>query len=334
MSTEIEKLKAYHQIESFLDKETKEMLIEKLKLENSNLKERLPGLRIEDEFALILYFLGNCKHILSLDETTSLLTQNSYQSDFIVCFKDNQKIMVEIKSTSKNKFKISKSNFEKKILFANDMNIDLYFAIKMHGQWSLFHSNYLKENNFIIRYNNHYKDSILLETLKSFLIVIPSNITIKSTYSSKKNFLGPSHSDFGGLVKYEIEYNQEPILIQDKDNQKYIHIIFILELWHDILSTNLEVTQLNSTEVMVIEKSDKNIFTFDFQYFISCIHHTIDNYDERYHTSSFLKNMVENIDIALTQEMILQTISDLQKLGIPIIMANTMSKIDPKSINF
>jgi len=89
MSNDIERLKAFHQVESFLDEETRTLLIEKLELENANLEKRLPGLRVEDEFALMLYFLNNCKHIISLDETTSVLTHESYQSDFIVHFKND-----------------------------------------------------------------------------------------------------------------------------------------------------------------------------------------------------------------------------------------------------
>ncbi len=320
MSSDIERLKAFHQVESFLDDETRTLLVKKLDLENSNLDNRLPGLRIEDEFALILYFLDECKHIISLDETTSVLTHESYQSDYIIHFKNGKKIMVEVKSTEKEKYKISKSNLDKRLSFAKDMGLELYFALKIKGHWSLFDSSYLVKHNYSINYESDLINSILCKVLNSQIFLIPQGLKIESIYSKNtSNGLMVRHLEYGELISYKIYFNEKLIIEVLPETKNYWHTIYTIELWHDFLSANLTVKILNKSETLIIEKTTENFINYDFQYFISTINHTINNGETRYNSTSFLKYIATNKDIALTKEMLLMTLDELITLGLPII---------------
>lgn len=321
---DIEKIKAYHHIESFLDENTKNLLLEQLNLKNANLEKRLPGLRVEDEFALILFFLNNCKHIISLDETTSVLTQDSYQSDYILQFKNNEKMLVEIKSTSNDKYQISKNNFDKKIEFAKDMGLELYFALKIHGFWSLFTSDYLTSRNYKINYSDDLKNSILSKKLNSTMIFIPKGIKAESIYSkSSEKEIGIEHDIFGNLISYQLFFNNQLIIEVLPNKQDYLPHCIVIELWHDFMSQNLTTETINCTTTKVIEISNQNFLNFDFQYFLSSIQHIVNEDYNKYHSTSFLKSIASGSQSVLSKEILFSILEDLQFLGIPIQVITT-----------
>lgn len=319
MENDVERLKAFHQIESFLDDETRELLIEKLKLEDSNLEKRLPGLRIEDEFALILFFLNNCKHIISLDETTSVLTNESYQSDFIVHFKNDEKIMIEVKSTEEDKYKISKANFDKRLKFSEDIGLELYFALKIKNHWSLYPSSYLVEKNYRINYNEDLINSILCEKLNSQMILIPKGLKAESIYSKNTSkSLGVLH-ECGELISYKLYHDNKLIVEISPENDEYLYFTIIIELWHDFMAYNLIEEKINEFETLVTETSNENFITYDFQYFMSIINHMVNINNDRYNSSSFLKLIAANgKSSVLTKMMLYSALNELQELGIPI----------------
>lgn len=319
MANDVERLKAFHQIESFLDDETRELLIEKLKLEDSNLEKRLPGLRVEDEFALMLFFLDNCKHIISLDETTSVLTDESYQSDFIIHFKNDERIMIEVKSTEEDKYKISKANFDKRLKFAQDMELELYFALKIKNHWSLFHSSYLVEKNYKINNNEDLINSILSQKLNSKMLLIPKGLKVESIYSKNTSkSLGVQH-ECGELISYKLYYDDKLIFEVSLENNNYLLFTFIVELWHDLMANNLIEKKINEFETLVTETSNENFINYDFQYFMSIINHMININNNRYNSSSFLKLIAaEGKSSVLTKKMLYSALNELEELGIPI----------------
>lgn len=327
METDIERLKAFHQIESFLDNETKELLIDKLNLENTDLDRRLSGLKIEDEFALILHFFNNCKHIISLDETTSELTDESYQSDFIVHFKNNKKMMIEVKSKVDSKFKISKNNFEKRKEFAYDLGYELYFALKLRGYWMLFHSDYLVENNFRIELEKDMNNSILLTEFDCGLYIIPQGIRIETIYSLKeKGGLGIKHGLYGELISYTLFYQDKLIFEVSSENMEHLPECLVFELWHDSLLEGSICEQIDNMTVKLIEETKDELLTLDFRYYLSSISHMV-NYNDggRYGSSSFLKLLASKEDIALTKYRLEVLLNKLVDLGIPIIFSKYIS---------
>lgn len=316
----IEKIKAYHEVESFLDNDQKKILIEMLNLQDENLGKRIPGLMVEDEFALILHFLDNCKHIISIDETTAFLTTESYQNDFILYFKNNSKIMVEVKSTQDKDFKISKKIVSKKIEFAKELGFELYFVLKMRNFWTMYHSKYLIENDCKINFKKDLLKSEFQKILNNKILIVPKNIRTESLYD--KRALGSGlifiNYKYGELINYKLFYEEKLIFEVTPENTEYYQHMVMLEHWHEMMSNNESIIQLNEYQTLVKDFSDKLFMTFDFQYFLSSMKTSLRNKDNMYHSSSFLKYLVEERDIFINKNLLYSVLNDFIKLGIPI----------------
>lgn len=331
MSSDIERLKAFHQVESFLDEETKLLLKKKLNLENSNLENRLPGLKVEDEFALILHFFNNCKHIVSIDETTSVLTDDSYQSDFIIHFKNDNKIMVEVKSSKDNKFKISKKNLEKRRAFSNDLGYELYFALRLNGYWMLFHNDYLIENNYRIESHKDMNNSILLTMLDATIYMIPKGVKVESIYSLEENGgLGIRHGEYGELISIKLFYRNTLLFEVSSENKEHLPECLLFELWYDLLLENVIFEKLDELTMKSINEIKDELMTLDFKYFLSSINHLFNVYDRRHESSSFLKLLASNVDVSLNKERLEILFNRLIKLGIPITSGKFISNNEVK----
>ena len=84
----------------------------------NNFEDRIEGLEREYEFIGNLYICNACKEIIPIDEEfTSNVGEKS--CDAIIILNNNKKIMVEIKSTTKEEYSISNGNFERRIEWAN-----------------------------------------------------------------------------------------------------------------------------------------------------------------------------------------------------------------------
>jgi len=227
------------------------------------------------------------------------------------------KMMIEVKSTQEEKYKISKTNFNKRMKFAQDMGIELYFALKIKNHWSLYHSSYLIDQNYKINYSDDLMNSILCQKLNSQMLLIPKGLKAESIYS--KNTSNGLMVQHGELILYKLFFNEKLIIEVSPENKENFYTIFIIELWHDFMADNLISNQINEFETVVVETSNENFINYDFQYFMSTINHTINNDNNRYNSTSFLKYIATNKDIALTKEMLIMTLTELQKLGIPIM---------------
>ena len=317
--SDIERIKAYHAIESFVDNETKNLLINQLGLENSNLEKRLPGLTIEDEFALLLHFSDQLKHIISIDETTSFLTNNSIQSDFILHFKDNKKILVEVKSKPERKIKIPKNRCIKQEEFANELGCKLYFAIKLSGFWTLFDSDYLRNNEYKIDLDKDMNNSLLYYILKSQIYAIPQGVKIERIYSKSGNQCLPlNHFEYGMLESFKVFYQNKLLFDVSIDNMEHFYTCLVLEYWYEQLIENLEIEKIDSNKTKLIDNVNSELLSLDFKYFISFIHHTIHENNIRYDSASFLKLIASKQDVSLTKKRLEAILNNLKKLGIPI----------------
>lgn len=331
MSSDIERLKAFHHVESFLDEETKLLLKKKLNLENSNLENRLPGLKVEDEFALILHFFNNCKHIISIDETTSVLTDESYQSDFIIHFKDEKKMMIEVKSSRDNKFKISKNNLKKRKAFADDLGYELYFALRLNGYWMLFHNDYLIEKNYRIESHKDMDNSIFLTKLDASIYLIPKGVKVESIYSLEKNGgLGIRHGEYGELISIKLFYQDVLLFEVSAENKEHLPECLLFELWYDMLLEDIIFEKLDEVTIKSINEIKDELMTLDFKYFLSSIPHMFNVYDRRHESSSFLKLLASKIDVSLNKERVEILLNRLIELGIPITAGKFISNNEVK----
>ena len=167
----------------------------------------------------------------------------------------------------------------------------------------------------------------MCQELNSQLFLIPKGLKVESIYSQNtSNGLMVEHIEFGELISYKLFYNDKIILEVSPDNQELLYVVFVIELWHDIMVSNLISKKINDFDTLITEETDNNYFTYDFNYFLSTINHTINNEDSRYNSTSFLKFIATKKDIAITKEMLLITLDKLVELGIPIIQIDNKTQ--------
>lgn len=183
MKSNIEELKLYFQISEFLTKETKEELIDALKLDRISLDKRILGRKGELEFINILKSLNKYKNIFSIEESTSAFLESPATD--IIAVSNNSIDIIEIKTTTLEDKKkiISIKNYNKICNIANNFNAQLFFAIKINNNWGLFKGEYLKNKNFKINKKDleHSIEDFSFFDKKNYKTYINRNIQNKKT---------------------------------------------------------------------------------------------------------------------------------------------------------
>jgi Holliday junction resolvase len=104
------------------------------------------GLPAEDEFAVLVNWLGNCRLIHKLDQQQFPQSSGDlYQvPDFLAVFENKNRIiptLIEVKKTKKTAFKWSKKYYSKLKAYADLLNLPLLIAWKFRpdkGQWAIW----------------------------------------------------------------------------------------------------------------------------------------------------------------------------------------------------
>ncbi|MCF7859792.1 MAG: hypothetical protein K9N07_10805 [Candidatus Cloacimonetes bacterium] len=325
---DIEKIIAYNNVKCYLNENQRKELLQSLNINKSNLKTRLRGLIAESEFYIIMHLLNSCKHILSFDESTSVLT-NSYSPDCLLVLNDNSKIFVEIKSKDKREYKISRGNLRKKIDFADCFGIKLYFAVKFKHHWGLFNSDFVVSRKGNLRFPEDYRDSVFEEVFNSRSIIFPKGIKVKKYYSKNKDALiGIQHQQYGNLYKYEFFFNDILIFSIDKRNEVDTIKSVVLELLHDAMNQqNSKLISNKNDEFILIQRLMSNIVCWDFQFLFTHLNHIKNDLGLRYDATSFYKNIVEERGRSyFTLELLFTVLNQLIDAGVPIIVTSLKKK--------
>ncbi|TSA23881.1 hypothetical protein D4R71_07895 [bacterium] len=321
--SDIEKLVAYNNVRSYLNTNQQKELLKNLNIDESNLKTRLRGLSIESEFYTILHLLKSCKHILSFDESTSVLC-NSYSPDCLLVLADNSKIFVEIKSKEEFKYKISGGNLKKKIAFAKSFGIKLYFVIKFKFYWGLFSSDYLISKKGKLQIPDDYRNSEFENFFNSKTIIFPEGIKTKSYYSKNKDaLLSIKHPEYGNLFKYEFFYNEDLIFTVEMKNKNDAIKSVVLELLHDAMNQqHKEIIPINQNDIVIIRKLLRNTMCWDYQFLFAHVTHVLTDLGLRYDTTSYYKNLVEEKGKSyFTIELLFTVLKQLIDSGVPVIVS-------------
>jgi len=321
---DVEKLVAFNNIRAYLTEMQQQELLKNLALDPTNLQYRLRGLNVESEFFIILHLLNCCKHILSFDEATSVLTQ-SYSPDSCLVLKNDNTIFVEIKSKDEFTYKISGGNLQKRIDFANEFGYKLYFAVKLESFWGLYSSDYLQSKNGKLTFPDDYNNSDFEEILGSQLIIVPKGIKIESYYSMDADpLIGIHHKTFGNLYSYKFYYNDRLIFEINKANESEAVFSIILEALHDEMSKQYQdVKDLGDKKTLITEMLTENSFFYDYNFLLSHIYHTQTSFGYILDTTSFYKSVVEEKGkTPITKELLEHVIQLLQKKGVPIIISS------------
>jgi len=322
---DVEKLVSYNNIRAYLSEADQKDLIEKLGLDSQNLTPRLRGLNTESEFFLILHSLECCKHILSFDESTSVLT-GSYSPDTLVVLKESEKkILVEIKSKEELKYKISGGNLQNRIDFADEFGYPLYFAVKLDGYWGLYHSDYLKSKGGKLEAVDLI-NSDFEEVFSCPLLIFPKGIKVVSTYSkhsASEALVGIKHPDYGNLIKYEFFFGSNLIFKSDDTSMESKRLAInsiVLENLHDTMSNQSQkVDTVDSNTTTVTEELIENTFFYEYYFLLSHIKHTVTQLDSTYDMTTYFKDLVqERGNSSINKKLLDSVIAFMIKNGLPI----------------
>jgi len=318
---DVNKVKAYNDIKSYLTDVQRSELLRWLGLDLANLPPRLRGFNVESEFFTILHFLQSCKHMISFDEAAPILTQ-SYTPDCCLVLKNEEKIFVEIKSTDKPIYEISGGNLQKKIGFAKEFGFELFFAIKHdNGLWGLYSSDYLQSKNRKLSYQEDYSYSKFKKMFGSQLIHIPKGIKIESYYSlDKKPLAGIAHPFFGNLFLYKFYFQDLLILEVKEENEIDAHYSQILEALQDAMSNQFQMEEkIDEKTIIVTEKLLEDTFFDDYVFLLSSINHLLNNSNCMFDPTDFYKLLIEKRgDTSFGRDHVYAAIQFMQKNGVPI----------------
>ena len=134
---DLNKILAFSQLAIDRTEDEKKSLARLLNIDYEEYKKRIVGKEKEADFIIILKSLEVLKHFEAYDEGLSHIT-GEYTPDFKIEMCDGYEMLLEVKHTDKEIFKISQGNLQKRKKFADRYNLPLKFAISLKGLWGLF----------------------------------------------------------------------------------------------------------------------------------------------------------------------------------------------------
>lgn len=201
------KIKAYHSMKPFISEQDLEQVANMLSLNAIDRTKRIEGKEAEFEFLLMCHLLGNLKDIVAFEEGFSRLT-NTVTTDVLFITKDDRRLAIEIKSTEKQTWKITNTVLNDKENFAELMNAELYFAIRIKNYWLFLSSTYVRQKQNKITIQDLINSELHILGEQTFIFL--NSLTIKSTYiTDGDKGIGITHPDYGFLNRYSVEINQK-----------------------------------------------------------------------------------------------------------------------------
>lgn len=312
----MEKIKAYHSIKPFISAEDLNTVANLLNLTEIDRTKRIEGKEAEFEFLLMCHLLGNLEDIIAFEEGISRLT-NTVTTDVLLITNNNIRLAVEIKSTEKQTWKISESVLSDKEHFAELMNAELYFAIRLNNYWLFLSSNYIrqKQRKITVQDMLHSEFHILGE--KSF--IFRKSLTIKSTYITNSNKgIGIEHPEHGFLNKYSLEVEGKKILqISPSNKDKLLVYAITLEAIQDSASNQFQDTiKLDTNKTLIIEKLNENC-QFNLSHFLLApIRHITHDLHDTYDFTTYITENIDRMDTQfVTKDMVMYTLGMLHNQG-------------------
>lgn len=322
---DLEKLLAFNQLVMDKTEDEKISLAQQFNINYDEYKKRMVGKEKEADFIIILKSLGVLKHFEAFDEGFSHIT-NEYTPDFKIEMYDGYKMLLEVKHTDKEFFKISQGNLQNRIDFANRQNIPLRFAISLKGIWGLFTSEALQAKNgklSISDFGGEKSISWLDTELATCSYMFPKQIKTKSVYSkSHAKGIGAEFEPYGQLISYELYCGEKKIIRVKGKNSPYIKHSFFLEALQDKIANTNQDIKCNGEFTVITEYSNKDtpLFIPEYEFLLAPINHMCKVIDK--------KNIKYNTQIAVSEkdfsclpvQLFRLVLSELVDLGMEIIV--------------
>ena len=300
----------------------KQTIAKNLSIDFNEYQRRIIGKEKEMEFLIFMKSLGSISEIKPIDEELSQISGDK-TPDFEVIFTDNYKIMLEVKHTNKNEYKISGGNLQERIDYATTHNMPLRFAVSIKGFWGLFTSDFIRSNKGKIKISDYIgeaRNSWLDRELETCSYMFLQPLKIVSIYSNDtKEGLGVFFEPYGELVSYELYCSNNLILKVDHSvHSKKLHM-FVLEAVQDRLSNiQQDITQNEVLTKIVEYDSDSSYQIFaEYLFVMAVIKHL--RYTDKNSRDNIFLTVKEGDNNILLVEYIRLVMSDLSDLGVEIV---------------
>lgn len=259
--TPFKKILDFHEQTLGQSNHEKKLIAQKQSIDFNEYERRIIGKEKELEFFIIMKAVSSFKTVEPIDENLSQISGEK-TPDYEVEFKDGYKMMIEVKHTNQNEYKISGGNLQKRIDYATKNNLPLRFAISIQGFWGLFTSDFIKSKagkinllDFWIKGRNSWFD----RELETCAYMFRRPLKIISVYSNNTtDGLGVYYKSYGELISYELYYAERLILrVERNDDSKCLHM-FILEIIQDKLSNSFQEITTNGNLTTIVEHNESS----------------------------------------------------------------------------
>lgn len=285
---EIEKFNAFKNICPYLDVPLQEALAKELGISGLHLNRRLEGLRNQDEFVLVLNFLRSCKHLLPFEEGVPQLT-GTVAPDLLVQLHSGEKLLVEVKSSEDDLFKLGTGRVKKCMAVGQDLGLPLYFAIKQRGVWGLFSAGHVLARAGKLRLVDDFALSEFDSKFHSQWYTLPEGLEFRHLYESGGR--GLVQSNHGPLVRCDVRFRSRQVLraTRTEANMFAVHMLGAVAVRGQVIGP--EAGRTRGPFTRVVRQLGYPLMVADYHLYLHLIHSTSREGGSRYDRTAYLKTL-------------------------------------------
>ena len=323
---ELNKLLAFNQLVMDMPESKKELIANQFGIDYKEYKARIKGKEKEAEFLIILKSLDCVKHIEGFDEEISHLT-HEFSSDLYVELSDGYKMMIEVKHTDEDYYKISSGNLKHRMEFAKRHGVPLRFAVSIKGFWGLFTSEDLQKKKgklTISDFGGKKSISWLDDELSTCSYMMPENIKIKSIYMNDyRKGTGIFYPQYGELVSYELYSNDRKIFRFKGANSCFkIHSIYLEALQNRLSSAHQEILQSGNTTIITeyLDGNDSRCIIPEYEFLLAPIKKIVKDINGEKIGYDAIKAVADKDFQYLNVGILRMCMTELNELGMDIVV--------------
>ena len=319
---DLNKLLAFNQLVIDKAEDEKKSLALSLNIDYEEYKKRIVGKEKEADFIIVLKSLEALKHFEAYDEGLSHIT-GEYTPDFKIEMRDGYEMLLEVKHTDKEIFKISQGNLQKRKDFADRQNLPLRFAISLKGLWGLFTVETLLEKKGKLTlddFRGEKASSWLDIELATCSYMFKKQVKIRSVYSTNHaKGMGIQFEPYG---QFELYYGDKRIFRAKGKKSKYIlHSIYLEALQDRVANINQDIEQQGEFTI-ITEYTDKGVPNTipEYEFILSPIKHLCKEINSKQIKYNSQLAISEHQFDYLSVHMLRAILSELVSLGLDIVV--------------
>ena len=319
------KLLAFNQLVIDRPEDEKKSLALSLNIDYEEYKKRIVGKEKEADFIIILKSLDALNHFEAYDEGLSHIT-GEYTPDFKIEMSDGYEMLLEVKHTDKEIFKISQGNLQKRKGFADRQNLPLRFAISLKGLWGLFTVETLLEKKGKLTlddFRGERASSWLDIELATCSYMLEKQIKIKSVYSTNHaKGMGIQFEPYGQLISYELYYDDKRIFrAKGKESRYILHSMYLEALQDRAANINQDIERRGEFTI-ITEYTNKNSSHFipEYEFVLASIKHMCKDINSKQIKYNSQLAIAEHDFKYLSVQVLRAILSELVSLGLDIIV--------------